>query len=753
MAVRGFNSSSLLALALAASIPVGCASRGGPDTSVGPTPDRFADMISRGYAALPDPAETAPPTAPVGAETETLVRWRSWSNGYQMVEAPPSLTAGLDFQVSEIQSAAFEDMAVPAFVNMAFGDILGVPFEISERTAARRDLINLRIPVATTPEEFFRLAATVLDAYGIAVGVRDGVVRVTERAQADGTVPTILRTRSHGDTPRDLRPVAQYVPLISMETGALQNLLNGLGLSRVSILSIQSENALVLVGTSNDVSEALAVIETFDRPRFDGRASATVTPSFWTVDEFARELQEILAAEGVLIAIGARQTRPVTIVPVERINSLVLFAETDELLERTIDWARELDRPNSASDEPQAFVYQVRNTAASELSGLIEEVVSGTGTTGSGSGQAPGNPGGPGNGSNGGALRGGEQKRLIVDPNGNQIVFVGTPSEYARILPLMRRLDTPPREVLIEVMIADITVSDQASFGVEAALNDLSANDPDISVSTLGGLGLGGGGLGFEIVGTDARAIINAFASSNNVNILSTPRVVARSGQEARISVGSEIPIITSQRNTNLQTGGTTDVLQQIEYRQTGIILSVNPVVHGQDRIQLSVNQEISESQSNPNQSIPSPVIVNRSLATELSLRDGSTGVLGGLIQTSYTRGDTRVPLLGDIPLLGTLFRTDTVEARKTELLVLLTPYILDGPEETAAIADTMVRRLSRADGRVRGSEAADALFDITQPRARNYLDGDPALGNVEDRFVSPPAGAAAEPRSGDAGS
>lgn len=752
MSIRAFNSSSLLALALAASIPVGCASRGGTDTPFGPTPDRFADMVSRGYAPLPEVPDSAPSAAATGEEPETLVRWRSWSNGYQTVEAPPSLTEGLDFQVSEIQSAAFEDMAVPAFVNMAFGDILGVPFEISDRTAARRDLINLRIPTATTPEEFFRLAATVLDAYGIAVGVRDGVVRVTERAQADGTVPTILRTRSQGDTPRDLRPVAQYVPLISMETGALQNLLNGLGLSRVSVLTIQSENALVLVGTSNDVGEAMAVIETFDKPRFDGRASATVTPNYWTVDEFARELQEILAAEGVQIAIGARQTRPVTIVPVERINALIVFAETDELLERTIDWAIELDRPNSASDEPQAFIYQVRNTAANDLANLIGEVVSGTGNTGGSPGRGDGGPSGPDGNGNADGLRGSEQKRLIIDPNGNQIVFVGTPSEYARILPLMRRLDTPPREVLIEVMIADITMSDQARFGVEAALNDLSADDPDIAVSTLGGLGLGGGGLSFEVVGTDARAIINAFASSNNVNILSTPRVVARSGQEARISVGSEIPIITSQRNTNLQTGGTTDVLQQIEYRQTGIILSVNPVVHGQDRIQLNVNQEISESQSNPNQSIPSPVIVNRSLETELSLRDGSTGVLGGLIQTSYTRGDTRVPLLGDIPLLGTLFRTDSVEARKTELLVLLTPYILDGPDETAAIADTMVRRLSRADGRVPGGEAADTLFDITQPRARNYLDGEPALGTVEDRFRQPQPGLR-EPQPGDAGS
>jgi general secretion pathway protein D len=209
------------------------------------------------------------------------------------------------------------------------------------------------------------------------------------------------------------------------------------------------------------------------------------------------------------------------------------------------------------------------------------------------------------------------------------------------------------------------------------------------------------GGLGAVATHVFSRgrveAALNAFASNRNLNILSTPRIFTRSGNEAEILVGIDVPIITSQRASENQSGGDTDVLQTVQYRQTGIILNVRPIVYGDGRIDISLYQEVSSQQPNTSAAINSPLILNRSVSTQISLQEGMTAVIGGLMQDTYTRDQRGIPGLKDLPFIGAAFRSEEVTGDKVELVILLTPYIVRDDDDVEAMTEALTRSVNGA--------------------------------------------------------
>ena len=283
---------------------------------------------------------------------------------------------------------------------------------------------------------------------------------------------------------------------------------------------------------------------------------------------------------------------------------------------------------------------------------------------------------------------------FVVNEARNMLLFKGSPSEWQRLLPLVRELDVAPDQVLVEVVVAEVTLADKFSFGIEWALNEISAAGAKGAVSNLfgdgnPGSGLDAGGLLWtSISGTgNTRIALNAFASSSQVNILQTPRILVRSGESATVNVGTEVPIVTRQSTGSDTVDGNSSILQEIQFRKTGVQLSVLPRVFSDGRIDLEIQQEVSQAQPNETSKIDSPMILTRSVDTRLSLQDGSSVLLGGLISTSQSKGDSRTPWLGDVPFLGRLFRVDNTSAERTELMVLVVPYRVRNAEQASAIS------------------------------------------------------------------
>lgn len=606
--------------------------------------------------------------------------------------------------------ATLPPQPLPQFIDTVFGEVLQIPYYTGPGVAQRRDIVALRGPENVSSRVYFTMAQAALAQYGLAVLVDGGGVRIVQDSVLSGQAPTFIRTRAFPETPAGSRPVMQFFQLSSLDVQALTSMLDQVYPSRGSVRFFpQPEtNTLLISGSAREVAAASSIVARLDQPRFAGGQIARVEPVFMSTEQLAEALTRALTAEGYQVSSNMEQqrSRALTVLPLVSANQILVFANDPALFQRALYWADQLDRASAVGDGRGIFVYTARNTSAAELGALVSQV---GGSSQNASAAPAQNP--PEiavrrqNGQRVGALRetsGGAagDGSITVDEAGNRILFRGTASEYAHMRELLEQLDTAPRQVLVELTIAEVTLTDDTRFGVEWFLDQV-ITDGALTASTRGATVRQPGGLGVNLTHVFSRgsvqAALNAFASNHNLNILSTPRLVTRSGSEAEILVGTDVPIITSQRASDNQSGGDTDVLQTVQYRQTGVILNVKPIVYGDDRIDISLYQEVSSQQPNNSAAINSPLILNRSVTTQLSLQEGMTAVIGGLIQDNYTRDQRGVPLLKDVPVLGSAFRTDTVSGDKVELLILVTPYIIRDSDDMSAMADTLSRQVNQS--------------------------------------------------------
>ncbi|HCK83179.1 MAG TPA: hypothetical protein DHW63_01245 [Hyphomonadaceae bacterium] len=601
---------------------------------------------------------------------------------------------------------ALPPQPLPQFIDTVFGQVLRVPYSTGPGVAQRSDIIALRGPGTMSNRQFFAMTQAALAQYGIGLLIENGNVRVVQDAVLSGQSPTFIRSRTTPDTPSSSRPVMQFFTLSALDAETVVGLLDQAYPNRGSVrFTAQPQtNTLLISGSARDVGSAAAVVRQLDQPHFAGGQVARVEPVFLSTDQLADALLRVLATEGYHVT-NPVDVRPngINLVPLPSANQLLIFAHDLELLDRALYWVHELDRASALGDAEGVFVYTARYANAEELGALVAQVQAPDG-------QQPQAPTPPeiavrrvdgvrvGQRSESQAQRPVNVGGLTVDPSGNRLLFRGTPSEFERLRALLSELDTPPQQVMIELTIAEVTLTDETRFGVEFFLEQTIGGD--LALSTLGGSARQPGGLGATFTRAFSRgtveAALNAFASNNNVNILSTPRLVTRSGGVGEFLVGTDVPIITSQRASGNQTGGDTDILQTVQYRQTGVILNVRPIVYG-DRIDIELYQEVSSQRPNNTAAINSPLILNRSVTTQLSLQEGMTAVIGGIMQDNSSREQVGVPGLKDIPFIGQVFRSDVVSDDKTELVILVTPYIIRDTEDMSAIAETMTDSVNRA--------------------------------------------------------
>ncbi len=612
--------------------------------------------------------------------------------------SPPPLTGGGKEEASI--TVAFDQMPLPNFVQAIYGLVLKKTYSMDPQVSSRRDLVTLRASALQTPTQIETAARLLLRTYGVAVtDLGAGNYRIAPDNTQSGYAPEILRGRALPSVPLALRPIYQLVELQAVRSSEITAWLTKIFGGKVSIMDDAANNTLIISGQSDEVAAVLASIQVLDQPLMKGRESQRINPAFWSADELAKKVVELLNAEGYRATLGPAGNFPINLVPIPGVNAIIVFANDKAIMQHVIDWAKDLDKPNpSRGSGGGYFTYRARYTNAENLARTMQSVL--------GDPAAPAAPAqvvpagavviGPAN-----PVAAKTTGRVIVNAATNTLIFQGGSDNPTQLLSLLQELDKPARAALIEVTVAEVTLDDSTQLGVEWALVNSGVN---VVGGTLSGIALGGanlvtGGLGIGSKGLtiaqlggagDLRALLNMLATSSKANVLSSPRIMARSGETATIQVGSEIPTI-SQQQTNAATAGT-GVLQSVQYRKTGIILTVKPIIYAGDRIDLDITQEVSDSTKNG--AAGSPVIDTRRVDTKLSLKDGSPVLLGGLISKNNSRSETGVPFLKDIPIAGQLFRTNTDTSRKTELLVLITPYIVADDHDAVEITDAFRNQL-----------------------------------------------------------
>jgi len=284
----------------------------------------------------------------------------------------------------------------------------------------------------------------------------------------------------------------------------------------------------------------------------------------------------------------------------------------------------------------------------------------------------------------------------------NAIIIKSTPKEYLAIVDALKKLDTPRRQVLIDVMVAEVTLTDAEEYGLEWLLRDTAkVGGRVVDVAT----GMVQGGIdsvnemvipssgAFAAVLDAGRfsALLRLYAQRDQLKVLSSPTILATDSKEARIEVGRDVPTATGNLTTDTSTGST---VGQIQYRTTGTILEVTPQINAKNMVTLKISQEISTVADALVEGINSPVFNTRKAKTTAIVEDGHTLVIGGLISEVANKTHSGVPFLSDIPYLGALFGVTSDKSDRTELLIIVTPHIVTGSEEADAITEEYRNRV-----------------------------------------------------------
>lgn len=612
-------------------------------------------------------------------------------------------------------SLVLDSVNLTAFIDEVFGNQLGFSLEIDPAVRSKGDLVSLRLVQPEPPHRLYEIAVEVLKNYQVAVTEESGRLRFTVAEGGLAEPPRLLRGRSLPEVPAGQRPVFVVMPLDVADPGPLVGQLrslfgapDGRGATAVQMTPLLEANAVLLSGPPALVEAAMEAIQLLDSAGLREKKSLRITPEYLGVEQLAKELRDVLAGQGISVKARPVEGGVLTFVPVASANSLIVFSESETALQAVIDWVELLDQPGSeGGSQSGAYIYQARHTTAESLRATAEALIGASSASpaaaparaAAATGDLAARPASP---SPPAVSQGADGSRIVIDPVRNAVIFQGDASRWRTLRSVLARLDQPARQVLIEVTVAEVSLTDEFSHGVEWALRNAGIDDFGGSLVAYGGTVANRGVVWRPLSSSgQVRAVMNLFQNDSRVSILSTPRLMVRSGEAASIDVGTEVPILTSQATAPDLGGIAPSILQQVSYRKTGVLLNIEPVVHSSQRVDLKVAQEVSEAKQTESSSISSPSIFSRRLETALSLSDGQAMIMGGLIRDSRSEGGTQVPGLGRLPLLGPLFGSRTRSNDRTELLVLITPYIVEDASQAREVTEALRQRMELLPGRV----------------------------------------------------
>lgn len=471
-------------------------------------------------------------------------------------------------------------------------------------------------------------------------------------------------------------------------------------------------NILIVGGLQNELAHVMDTIETFDVDWLSGMSVGLFTLQSADVKSVAVELDKILGDKSVGPLAGI-----VRMIPIERLNGFIIITTQPKYLDQAKLWIERLDRAGGTSGGQRIFVYQVQNGKAEHLANLLNQAFGGAPAAASTAARpttpslAPGlapttinSSAQAGGAVSGQSLAGGNARniRIIPDKENNTLLIVSDAAEYEQMEQALRKLDAVPRQVLIDVTIAEVTLTDDMSLGI-----DWTFNHGDRRTGTLdtGAAGISALTPGFSYVlrnasGVGLQAALNMLAVDKRVNILSSPHIMVADNQQAKIQVGDSVPVAGQQSIT-----GTGVVINSAQYLDTGVILTVTPRISAGGVVNLEVQQEVSNASATTTSGLNSPTISKRTAKSQVAVQSGETTILGGLIQENKTFSTTGIPFLSQIPVIGSIFGTQGVNSTKTELVVLITPRIAANVGQAKTITEEFRKKLGAIEQMMLGRE------------------------------------------------
>lgn len=640
---------------------------------------------------------------------------------------PGGATAGVQATPGGV-TLAFVNAEIRDVVRSVFVEHLRQSFVIDP---AVQGTMTLQTSEAISPDAVLPMLESALQLHGFALVRRDGVTRVVPSASAQ-RLAALSITPGQGYVTRIVQP--QFV-----SAADLHRALEPLAPPGAAIRVDAGRNILLVSGPTATVEDILNNVAVFDADYMRGMSFAVLPVRNTRSRSIAAELTTLIANT------AGPAASLVKVASLDRLNAVLVTSQQPRYLEQVRSWVTRLDQGADNVDQ-QLFVYQVQNGRATDLAAVLRRALGLPGATGDttasgasasripaddsqgfatggrvqGGGQGQGGVQGFGaqqptlpqvpaipvvpqpqadaGGSPAYPESSGVSVRITADEINNALVIFATPQQYALLEAALQKLDIVPLQVLIEATIAEVTLTNELAFGLQYYLKAgnfqafLGQRAPASSSTPFQGFNfIPGADFLFSTLG-GSSIILSMLDQVAEVRVLSSPNLLVLNNQPARLQVGDQVPIVSQSAVGVLSPGA--PIVNSIEYRDTGVILRVTPRVNASGMILLDVSQEVSNVSATTSSTINSPTISQRRINTTVAVADGQTLGLGGLISDNSSLSRDGIPLLQDIPVLGALFGTRGNRARRTELLVLLTPRIVYNREGGQAVTEELRRKL-----------------------------------------------------------
>jgi general secretion pathway protein D len=585
----------------------------------------------------------------------------------------------------------------------AVSQVTGKSFIVDPRVRAQVTMLSSE---PMSPEAFYEAFLAILQVHGYIAVPSGKIVKIMPDATARQVPANDLPDRV-SSTSDEI--VTQVIQVRNVSAGQLVPMLRPMMPQAAHLAAYPSANMLIISDRAANVNRIMRIIQRIDRSG-DGDFDF-IKLEHASSAEIVRVINSLSSAQGAEAAGAAR------VVADERTNSIIVSGEQSQRLRlRTL--ITYLDTPLEAGGDTQ--VRYLRYADAEKLAAKLKEQ-SGAAVAAAGGAAA----------AQAAAAPGGVDKSVTIwaEPETNALVVTAPPKTMRSLMSVVDRLDVRRAQVVIEAMLVEVSNDASRDLGVNWVVDGSGDNflvglfnqsiagvnigdiargvqDPESIENLPGGFTVGGGRV--QDSGTNFAAILRALASNGDTNVVSMPSVITLDNEEAQIKVAQEVPFLTGTFTNTGGTGGAVNPFQTIERKEVGNILKITPQITDENTILLKIEQEASGIAAAAAQVSTTDLVTNkRTITTRVLVDDGGMLVLGGLIEDRLTESESRVPLLGKIPVIGALFRVRNTQKTKTNLMVFIRPRVLRTAEHAAIETNSKYNylrdlQLGRNDGKVR---------------------------------------------------
>jgi general secretion pathway protein D len=629
----------------------------------------------------------------------------------KLIGQPVVLDAGAYDKDSEDVMLNLVAVSIPQAAKAVLGDVLELDYSVDARV---QGAVTLQTPKPMSRSKLLEVFEAILRDNGAAIVPGGGAYRIVPLAEASRSTAALEIGTGNDDTP-GVRP--QIVPLRYVSADNMREVLEPLIPQGMLLRADTRRNALILSGTPREVAAIKETISIFDVDWMRGMSFALVPVKSSSPSSIVQDLEQVFETKsGPLKGI-------VKFVPNNRLRSVLVISSRAKYLRDATRWIKKID-VLAQSSEASLHVYHIQNRNAADLAKILESVLSNGKSIGAESAVAPKYAAAAVDTSRqsadlqGGAVIGGPETpqtgvdivedtqtqqlqadpisqshtKVVADDANNALLIYCSDAQFERIKNVLQEIDSVPNQVLLEAVIAEVSLDDDLKFGVRWFLGQ-NNNNAGFSDAANGAVSKVFPGFSYFMKANDIAFSLNAISSVTNVRVLSAPSMVVLDNKQAILQVGDQVPIVT--QSSQGVAGGGAPVISNVELKDTGVILKITPRVNDSGVVTLDIEQEVSSVVKTTTSGIDSPTIRQRKMKTSVVVNDNEALALGGLIQEKENTTKSKVPVFGDIPVLGAAFRQKNDAVSRTELIMFIRPRVIRDMNEARQVTAEFRQQLS----------------------------------------------------------